>query len=609
MCGIVGYIGRQKACPILLEGLRQLEYRGYDSSGISVMDGDKIRTVKSVGRVQELENKIGETDIFGRIGIAHTRWATHGKPSDRNSHPHNDCQNNISVVHNGIIENYRELKEFLIKKKHKFHSETDTEVVAHLVEEFNKKVDFKTAVLEALKLIKGTYGLAIINSREPERLIVARNGSPLVLGIGKGEYIVASDTSAIVRHTDKVIYFDDGEVAEIKADGFEVTNIKNKSVKKDITTLDWTVEKTQKEGFDHFMLKEIFEQPEAIRDSIRGRYISAKGMAKLGGIESVIDRIKKAERIMIVACGTARLAGMVGANMLEEYAGISAEVDYAHEFRYRKSVIDEKTVLIAISQSGETADTLAAVREAKEKGALTLGIVNVVGSTIARETDAGVYTHSGPEIAVASTKAFTSQLAVMVLIAVLFGRQRQMSLVMGQRVIKELELISSKIKQILARDKEILKIAKKYHRYKNFAYLGRKYNHPIAFEGAIKLKELTYIHAEGFASGEMKHGPIAMIDENFPCIFVAPRDSVYEKNFSGIQEIKARKGKVIAIATKGDKEIAKVADDVIYIPKTLEMLTPILAVIPLQLFAYHMAVLNKKDVDKPRNLAKSVTVE
>ncbi|EKE11175.1 MAG: hypothetical protein ACD_15C00133G0026 [uncultured bacterium] len=609
MCGIVGYIGQKKACPILIEGLRQLEYRGYDSAGISVINENGIFTAKSAGRVQELENKIGEKEVFGEVGIAHTRWATHGKPSDKNSHPHGDCKNNISVVHNGIIENYRELKDFLIKKKHKFSSETDSEVVAHLLEEFSKKMDFKLAVFEALKLIKGTYGLAIINSREPEKIIVARNGSPLVMGIGDGEYIIASDTSAIVRHTDKVIYFDDGEVAEITRDGFNVTNIRNKNIKKSITTLDWTVEKSQKGGFDHFMLKEIFEQPETIFNSIRGRYISTEGNAKLGGMEGVIDRIRKVEKIVIVGCGTARLAGMVGEYMLEEYAGIPTEVDYAHEFRYRKSVIDEKTALIAISQSGETADTLAAVREAKEKGALTLGIVNVVGSTIARETDAGVYTHSGPEIAVASTKAFTSQLAVMTLITVLFGRQRQMSLVTGQRIIRELDQIPAKIKKILSDNKEILKVAKKYHQYENFAYLGRKYNHPIAFEGAIKLKELTYIHAEGFASGEMKHGPIAMIDGNFPCVFVAPRDSVYEKNFSGIQEIKARGGKVIAIATVGDKEMAKVADDVIYIPKTLEMLTPILAAIPLQLFAYHMAVLNKKDVDKPRNLAKSVTVE
>lgn len=609
MCGIIGYIGKRKACPILMEGLRQLEYRGYDSAGISVINGEKIFTVKSAGKVQELENKIGETDIDGEIGIAHTRWATHGKPSDKNSHPHGDCKNNISVVHNGIIENYRELKEFLVKRKHKFSSETDSEAIAHLIEEFNKKVDFKTAVLESLKLIKGTYGLAIISSREPDKIMVARNGSPLVLGIGDGEYIIASDTSAIVMHTDKVIYLDDGEVAEITKDGFNVTNIKNRNIKKNITTLDWTIEKSQKEGFDHFMLKEIFQQPEAIFNSIRGRSIEAKGSAKLGGMESVIDRIRKTEKIVIVGCGTARLAGMVSEYMLEEYAGILVEVDYAHEFRYRKSVMDEKTALIAISQSGETADTLAAVREAKEKGALTIGIVNVVGSTIARETDAGVYTHSGPEIAVASTKAFTSQLAVMVLIAILFGRQRQMSLITGQQIIKELEQIPKKVEQILKGNKEILKIAKKYHRYKNFAYLGRKYNHPIAFEGAIKLKELTYIHAEGFASGEMKHGPIAMIDENFPCFFIAPHDSVYEKNFSGMQEIKARGGKVIAIATKGDKETAKVADDVIYIPKTLEMLTPLLTAIPLQLFAYHMAVLNKKDVDKPRNLAKSVTVE
>lgn len=609
MCGIVGYIGQQKAAPILIEGLKRLEYRGYDSAGLSVIENNKLYTVKSVGKVVELENKCGEKELVGTIGISHTRWATHGKPCDKNSHPHGDCQGNISLVHNGIIENYRELKKFLQRKKHKFSSETDSEVIAHLIEEFNKKYDFKKAVLETFKVVKGAYGLAIINKKEPEKIIVARHGSPLVLGIGEKEFIIASDVSAIVRHTNNVIYFEDGEVAVISRDNYEVTNIKNKIIDKKISKVDWDVSQAQKGGFSHFMLKEIFEQPESINNAIRGRFILEEGNARLGGVREVSNRLKNIEKIVIVACGTARLAGMVGEYMLEEYAGIPVEVDYSHEFRYRKSVLDEKTAIIAISQSGETADTLAAVREAKEKGALALGIVNVVGSTIARETDAGVYNHSGPEISVASTKAFTSQLAIITLLTVMLGRQRQMSLVTGQRILKELTLLPNKIKKILEQDSEIKRIAKKYYHYKNFALMGRKYNHPIAFEGAIKIKELSYIHAEGFASGEMKHGPIAMIDENFPSIFIAPSDSVYEKNISGMEEIKARGGQVIAIATSGNKEIKKIADDVIYIPKTLEMLTPILSTVPLQLFAYYMAIFNGRDVDRPRNLAKSVTVE
>lgn len=610
MCGIVGYIGKQKAAPILVEGLKRLEYRGYDSSGLSIVDKEGLFTVKSVGKVQELANKINGREILGEVGIAHTRWATHGKPCDKNSHPHHDCRNSISVVHNGIIENYRELKEILTKKKHKFCSETDTEVIAHLIEEFNKKLDFKSSVLETLKLIKGTYGLAIVNKREPDKIIVARNGSPLVLGIGDGEYIIASDVSAIVRHTDKVIYFDDGEVAEISRENFQVTNIKNKNhVNKKVTTLDWTIEKSQKEGFDHFMLKEIFEQPEALKNAIRGRLVAQEGMAKLGGLGDVAERLRNIEKIIIVACGTSYYSGLVGEYILEEYAGIPVEVEYASEFRYRKPILDKKTAVIAISQSGETADTLAAIREAKEKGALALGIVNVVGSTIARETDAGVYTHTGPEVGVASTKAFSNQVAILVLLSLMLGRQRGISVVMGKRIAQELNKIPKHIEVILKQSKEIKKIAAKYSNYRDFLYMGRKYNFPIAMEGALKIKEISYVHAEGYPSGEMKHGPIALIDKNFPSVFVVPKDSVYEKNISGMQEIKARGGKIITVATVGDKEIKKIADDVIYIPKTLEMLTPMLSVIPLQLFAYYFGVARGYDVDRPRNLAKSVTVE
>lgn len=609
MCGIVGYIGKNEALPILIDGLKRLEYRGYDSAGFAMFSGDKVVTEKAVGKVAELENKINGKVIEGHVGIAHTRWATHGKPSERNAHPHHDCTKKIYLVHNGIIENYKELKRDLEKLGHKFSSETDTEVLAHLIEEYAKQVSWEEAVWRTLVHVEGTYGLAVLNLDDPEKLIIARNGSPLVLGVVDDGYVVASDVAPIVRYTDRVIYLEDGEMAVVEKDSFEITNLKRKKVAKKISKIDWTLEEAEKKGYDHFMLKEIMEQPESILNSIRGRYILEEGNVKLGGLESVKDQLRNIEKIIIVACGTARLAALTGEYMLEEYAGIPTEVDYSHEFRYRKPILDHKTALIAISQSGETADTLAAVREAKEKGSLALGIVNVVGSTIARETDAGVYNHSGPEIAVASTKAFTSQLAVMALLTVLLGRQRDMSLVTGQRIIRELLELPAKIKKILAQNAQIKKIAKKYHKADNFALLGRKYNHPIAFEGAIKIKELSYVHAEGFASGEMKHGPIAMIDKNFPSIFVMPEDSVYEKNFSGMQEIKARDGKVIAITTQGNREVKKIADDVIYIPKTLEMLTPILSVVPLQLFAYHLAAQKNLDVDKPRNLAKSVTVE
>jgi glucosamine--fructose-6-phosphate aminotransferase (isomerizing) len=612
MCGIIAYIGKQKAVPILLEGLSQLEYRGYDSAGISVLGKDKITTIKAVGKVVELQNKIGERKFSANIGIAHTRWATHGKPSNANSHPHGDCTGDIFLVHNGIIENYQELKKILKKKKHKFASETDSEVLVHLIEEFAKKTDFKKAVLEALKLVRGTYGLAIISKKEPGKIIVARNGSPLIIGIGKDEFVVASDASAIVRHSDKVIYLDDGEMAEIKLDGFEISNIKNKIVNKEISKLNWTIEESKKSGFAHFMLKEIFEQPQVIENGLRGRaehFLLEDNFPILGGLQDVEKKLRRIKKIIIVACGTSYYSGLVGEYMLEEYAGIPTEVEYASEFRYRKPVLDSTTAVVAISQSGETADTLAAIREAKNKGALTLGIVNVVGSTIARETDAGTHTLSGPEIGVASTKAFTTQLIVLSLWTMMLGRQRDMTNVMSQRISKELKKIPSLIEKILKNKKEIKKIAKKYVGAKDFLYLGRKYNFPIALEGALKIKEISYVHAEGYATGEMKHGPIALIDYKFPSIFICPKDSVYEKNISGMQEIKARGGKVIAIATEGDKEIARLADDVIYIPKTLEMLTPFLSVIPLQLFAYYFGVAKGFDVDKPRNLAKSVTVE
>jgi glucosamine--fructose-6-phosphate aminotransferase (isomerizing) len=609
MCGIIGYIGKQKAIPILIEGLRRLEYRGYDSAGISVFEGKNILTFKSVGKVAELEEKINRKEVASFLGIAHTRWATHGKPSDRNSHPHSDCRGNIYLVHNGIVENYQELKASLEKKGHKFSSETDTEVIAHLIEEFNKKTDFKNAVLKTLKVIKGTYGLAIINKKEPQKIIIARLGSPLILGIGQEEYIVASDASAIIRHTKKVIFLEDGEIAIITPENYEIFNTKNKAIDKEATKLDWSIEKAEKEGFEHFMLKEIFEQPTSISDAVRGRLIVKDGLAKLGGLKDMTEKLRDIERIVIVSCGTSYHAGLVGEYMLEEYAGIPVEVEYASEFRYRKTLLNKNTAVIAISQSGETADTLAAIREGKNKGALVLGIVNTVGSTIARETDAGVYNHAGPEIGVASTKAFTSQLAILVLLTLFLGRQRDMSLVTGKRIASEMNKIPRLIEEVLKQAKEIKKIAKKYAQYRDMLYLGRKYNFPIALEGALKIKEISYVHAEGYPSGEMKHGPLALIDGNFPAVIIVPRDSVYEKNMSGIQELKARGGKIIAVATAGDKEIKKIADDVIYIPKTLEMLTPLLSVIPLQLLAYYVGIHKGYDVDKPRNLAKSVTVE
>ncbi|MDO8667718.1 MAG: glutamine--fructose-6-phosphate transaminase (isomerizing) [bacterium] len=635
MCGIVGYIGKNQALPILLDGLKRLEYRGYDSSGVAVKTADGVFSVKAVGRIVELEKKInspnpslegGQINLDSRLrgndkgnllkgvnagantGIAHTRWATHGAPTEANAHPQTDCQGKIWLAHNGIIENYQELKIRLIAKGHKFTSQTDTEVIAHLLEDLYDG-DLSRALIKVLKILKGAYGLALFHSDEPNKLFAAKFGSPLVLGLADGEIIVASDVSAIIRYTKQVIYLKDGEIAEISGQDFKIFDADNKQVNKNIDQIEWDSEAAEKGGWPHFMLKEIFEQPKSIANSIRGRYVAEAGRAKLGGLESAAERIRGIKKIIIASCGTARLAGLVGKYMIEEYAGIPCEVDYAHEFRYRKAILDGETALIAVSQSGETADTLAAVREAKEKGCLTLGIVNVVGSSIARATEAGVYSHSGPEIAVASTKAFTSQVAILCLLTVMFGRQRQMSLATGQRIISELASLPDKIKQVLALNDELKRIAEKYYQFKNFAFLGRKYNHPVAFEGALKLKEISYIHAEGFAAGELKHGPIAMIDENFPSFYIAPVDSVYEKNYSNMQEIKARGGKIIAITTAGDEKIKEVADEVIYIPKTLEMLTPILTAVPSQLFAYHMAMLNGRDVDKPRNLAKSVTVE
>ena len=602
MCGIVGYIGKRNATSILLEGLRRESYRGYDSSGLVFGAGKELICIKAVGKLENLENKLNGQNFESSLGLGHVRWATHGGVTEANAHPHCDCQKNIWLVHNGIIENYQSLKEELQKEGHKFTSETDTEVLAHLIEKFFQG-NLEEAVRKALGYIKGTYGIAVISKNDPDKIVAARLSSPLLVGLGENEYLIASDPAAVIAHTNKVIYLDDREIVTITPENFFI--IKEKKPEQ----IEWNLEDAQKGGYPHFMLKEIMEQPESIQNSIRGRLVFEEGKAKLGGLDPIQNKLREIERINIVACGTAYYAGLVGEYMLEEYAGIPTEVDLASEFRYRKPILDKKTAVIAISQSGETADTLGALKEAKEKGVLTLGIVNAVGSSVVRETDAGIYNHAGPEIGVASTKAFTSQMSILALLTLFLGRQRQLSLVMGQRIVKELSKIPELVKKVLEQDSQIKKLAEKYKDFNNFLYLGRKYNYPVALEGALKLKEISYIHAEGCGAGEMKHGPIALIDEKFPTFVIAPSDSVYEKMISNIEEIRARKGPILAIATEGNEDIKKIADDVIYIPKTLEMLTPILAIIPLQLFAYHVAALRGCDIDKPRNLAKSVTVE
>ncbi|MFH1582218.1 MAG: glutamine--fructose-6-phosphate transaminase (isomerizing) [bacterium] len=614
MCGIVGYISKKDSPNSLklgIEALKRLEYRGYDSAGFAFWDKNKKEIVskKAVGRIAKLEEKInGNNYASANPIILHTRWATTGEVTETNAHPHYDCNKNIWLVHNGIIENYKSLKERLKKEGHKFYSDTDTEVIAHLIEKFFQG-NLEDAVRKALPLIKGTYGLVIMAKEDPEKLVVVRLSSPLLIGLGEDEYMVASDPSAVISHTKKVIYLEDGEIAVITKDNFEITSLGGKQKTPSPETIEWSLEDAQKGGYPHFMLKEIMEQPESIRNSMRGRVFEEEGEAKLGGLSFIKDKLRKIERIIIVACGTAKYAGLVGEYMLEEYAGIPAEVDSGSEFRYRKTPIDKKTAVVFISQSGETADTLAALREMKNRGVLTIGITNAVGSSQARETDAGIYNHAGPEIGVASTKAYTSQLVILALLTLFLGRQRQLSLVMGQRIAKELLRIPELVELILKKEDKIKEIAKKYKDFNNFLYLGRKYNYPTALEGGLKLKEISYLHAEGYAAGEMKHGPIAMIDPNFPSLVICPSDSVYDKVVSSIEQIKCRKGKVIAIATEGNEDIKKLVDDVIYIPKTLEMLTPILSIIPLQLLAYYIGILRENDVDKPRNLAKSVTVE
>lgn len=606
MCGIFAYTGSKDAGPLLLDGLTSLEYRGYDSAGIFLPGTGAI---KAVGAVANLRKKI-TGPLVGQSGIAHLRWATHGEPTEANAHPHQGQADDVWVVHNGIIENHKELKARLIGAGHTFRSETDTEVIAHLLEDHIKaEGDFEVAALKTLNELRGTYGIAMQYAGEPGKVIGARMGAPVVLGVGEGERFIASDASPILKHTQSVIFLEDGEVAVITPDEHKVLTLDAKKVHREPEAVDWSSEEAQKGGHEHFMLKEIMEGPEVIENTLRGRVIERDGMAKLGGLESVKKKLGDIERVIIVGCGTAFYAGLTGEYMIEEYAGLPVEVELGSEFRYRNPVLNQRTALLAISQSGETADTLEAIREGKRKGALTLGIVNTVGSTIARETDAGVYNHAGPEIGVASTKALISQLAALALLTVFLGRQRDMSKDIGVQLARELKSLPQKLQRILEQKDAIEKLAKKYASARDFLYIGRKYNYPIAFEGALKLKEISYVHAEGCGAGEMKHGPLAMIDENFPTFAIATKDPVYEKMLSNIQEIKARRGPVIALATEGDSEISELATDVIYVPETLEMLQPILNVVPLQLFAYYFAKEKGYDVDRPRNLAKSVTVE
>lgn len=604
MCGIVGYVGNKNAEKVLISGLKRLEYRGYDSAGICLSNGD-FEIYKTKGKISDLQNILKPSDK--QCGIGHTRWATHGVPNNKNSHPITECKNEIALVHNGIIENFETLKKFLIKKGHKFTTDTDTEALVHLIEEFYEG-NLEQAVREALKKVIGTYGICVVHKKEPGRIIAAKMGSPLVIGLGLNEYFVASDNSALMAYTKEVIYLDDGEIANITASCYEISDIKNNNhIDKDIEKIEWDLDQIEKGGFEHFMLKEIFEQPEAIKKAISGRILNDKVI--FGGLNISPNKLRQINRINIVACGTSWHAGLIAEYAIEELARIPVEVEYASEFRYRDPVLDENTLVILISQSGETTDTLEGLKESKLKGAKTIGIVNVVGSTIARNVDGGIYTHAGPEIGVASTKAFTTQVITLIMLAIYLSSIKNLPQKQNDEILKEIAKIPEKMKLALAEHRKIKRIAHKYSKYRNCLYLGRDINFPVALEGALKLKEISYIHAEGYPAAEMKHGPIALIDKNCPSIFIATRDALYEKVINNIKEVKARNGKILVIATKGDKGISKIVDDVIYVPKTTCILSDLLTIIPLQLFAYYIGVENKCNVDQPRNLAKSVTVE
>ncbi|MDQ3076141.1 MAG: glutamine--fructose-6-phosphate transaminase (isomerizing) [bacterium] len=612
MCGIVGYIGKKEAWPILIKGLERLEYRGYDSAGVALINKGNISLYKKRGKVQELINFSKDKDLNGNIGIAHTRWATHGEPSDRNSHPQSSNSGNVAIVHNGIIENYLSIKNALTEKGYTFTSDTDTEVLANLIEDvkINAKVSIDEAVRLALNQAVGAYAVVVLAKDEPDTLVVAKLGSPVVLGIGEEEYFVASDATPIVEYTNKIVYLDDREMAVIKGHNLIIKTLKNEIKNPYIQTLEMKIDELEKGGYAHFMLKEIFEQSRSIKDSMRGRINASEGSVKLGGIEKELDKLFSARRIVILACGTSLHAGLTAKYFFEEIAQVSVSVEHAHEFRYRNPVIYPDDLFIAISQSGETADTLAAVNLAKERGATVFGICNVAGSTIARTTGVGVYTHAGPEIGVASTKAFTAQLTVLLLMCVLLAKHKK---ALGENALKkiltDIETIPEQVEKMLKVSEKVKEVANKLKDAKNFIYLGRSYGFPLALEGALKLKEISYIHAEGIPAGEMKHGSMALVDENMPVFFIANRGNVYEKIISNMMEVKARKGIVVAIITEGDEEVKKIADYWIEIPASSDVIMPFLASIPLQLFSYYVALLRGCDVDKPRNLAKSVTVE
>ena len=608
MCGIVGYVGHREATPVLLSGLKRLEYRGYDSAGVALMNGKGLETRKAVGKIAMLESVVTADPIFGTTGIAHTRWATHGVPNECNAHPHHDCTGTIAVVHNGIIENFGALRAMLEQHGHTFVSDTDTEVLAHLIEAAFVG-NLEEAVTDTLHLVEGTYGIAVVSSEDPGKIVAARKGSPLLLGLGDGENFLASDVAAILQYTRDVVYLDDGEMAVITADGYTVCDLQAVAREKRVNKIDWDLEMIEKGGFAHFMLKEIFEQPTTIENTMRGRLVVEDGFSKLGGLNLTKEELLNIDNIVITACGTSWHSALIGELLIEELARIPVEVEYASEFRYRNPIITPRTLCIVISQSGETADTLAAMREAKRRGAKTLGLVNVVGSTIAREDDGGIYLHAGPEIGVASTKAFTSQVIALLLLTLKLARLRDLSVVRGREIALAMLELPAQMKEILDRAPEIEALAEKFMDATNFLYLGRGLNFPVALEGALKLKEISYIHAEGYPAAEMKHGPIALIDANMPVVFIAPHDAVFEKVVSNVQEVKARGGRVIALTSRDEPGLKKLVDHDFRIPQTLDILYPVLAAIPLQLLAYYIAAKRGLNVDQPRNLAKSVTVE
>jgi glucosamine--fructose-6-phosphate aminotransferase (isomerizing) len=606
MCGIVGVTGNENAAAILIEGLKRLEYRGYDSAGIAINKPEGPLVIKEKGKIKNLEAKIKGVDLSGTCGIAHTRWATHGAPNEVNAHPHQ--AGDVALVHNGIIENYGALKVQLTKQGHTFQSDTDTEVLVHLIEEFYVD-DLTAAVQKALGVVEGAFGIAVTHKNHPDLIVGARKGSPLVVGVGEGENYLASDVAAIMGHTRNVIYLDDGEMVTLTPDGVKTMNIKNETIKKEIQQITWDLDQIQKGGYEHFMLKEIFEQPQTIRDAFRGRILPEVGDVKLGGIQLTDWELRNIRRIIILACGTSWHAGLVGEYLIEEYAHIPVEVEYASEFRYRSPIIEPGTLCLVLSQSGETIDTLEAMREASRKGAKIMGITNVVGSTIARESECGVYIHAGPEIGVASTKAFTGQVTILALFAILLGRRNILNADRGKKMLQELERIPDLVQSVLDQSDAIKEIAKVYAGHRNCLYLGRGANFPIALEGALKLKEISYIHAEGYPAAEMKHGPIALIDPDMPVVVIATKDGSYDKIVGNVQEVRARDGKIISIVTEGDVDIVALSDHVITIPDCQNFWQPLLSVIPLQLLAYHIAVFRGEDVDQPRNLAKAVTVE